>query len=148
MRVHDPLSVLPRHFVPAVRSVRAEEEVDDASNPSADIPWSHSGEAAGGFWANLGVSVLCFKGNGCGSKLHSCGSAGFSLAFHLPGFHFGPRFLSHTQITQKTAMFLKVPLASLFKSYLAWLLHQFCPQATPSERWWPAACPSSLPLRA
>ncbi|CAJ1450247.1 unnamed protein product [Effrenium voratum] len=36
-----------RHFVPAVRSVRAEEEVDDASNPSADIPWSHSGEAAG-----------------------------------------------------------------------------------------------------
>ena len=38
---------------------------------------------------------------GCGSKLSHQGTAGFSLWFHLPGFHFGYLFLthSHTMLT-------------------------------------------------
>ena len=34
----------------------------------------------------------------CGSKLNRRGYAGFSLWFHLPGFHFGTMFLSRSQV--------------------------------------------------
>ena len=33
---------------------------------------------------------------GCGSKLNSGDYAGFGPCFHLPGFHFGTGFLSHS----------------------------------------------------
>ena len=36
--------------------------------------------------------------NGCGSKLNRRGYAGFGSCFHLPGFHFGTGFLSHSQM--------------------------------------------------
>ena len=46
-------------------------------------------------WQSLGKQErLC----GCGSKFNSWGYAGFGLPFHLPWFHFGPLFLSHTHI--------------------------------------------------
>ena len=34
--------------------------------------------------------------NGCGSKLNYQGTAGCSPSFHLPGFHFGYIFLTHS----------------------------------------------------
>ena len=37
-------------------------------------------------------------GTGCGSKLNRRGYAGFGPCFHLPGFHFGTGFLSHSQL--------------------------------------------------
>ena len=42
---------------------------------------------------NRGIRVY-----GCGSKLNRTGYAGFGLCFHLPGFHFGTGFLSHSHI--------------------------------------------------
>ena len=36
--------------------------------------------------------------HGCGSKLNRRGYAGFGLCFHLPGFHFGAGFLSHSHM--------------------------------------------------
>ena len=36
---------------------------------------------------------------GCGSKLNRRGYAGFGPCFHLPGFHFGTGFLSHSHFT-------------------------------------------------
>ena len=38
------------------------------------------------------------KPSGCGSKLNRRGYAGFGPCFHLPGFHFGTGFLSHSQV--------------------------------------------------
>ena len=35
---------------------------------------------------------------GCGSKLNHQGTAGCSPSFHLPGFHFGYIFLTHSQL--------------------------------------------------
>ena len=35
---------------------------------------------------------------GCGSKLTRRGYASFGSCFHLPGFHFGTGFLSHTHM--------------------------------------------------
>ena len=35
---------------------------------------------------------------GCGSKLNRRGYAGFGPCFHLPGFHFGTGFLSHSHM--------------------------------------------------
>ena len=40
--------------------------------------------------ATLRVQKLTFSRTGRGLKVHSWGDAGFSLPFHLPGFHFGP----------------------------------------------------------
>ena len=36
---------------------------------------------------------------GCGSTLNHQGTADFSPCFHLPGFHFGYLFLTHSRIT-------------------------------------------------
>ena len=36
--------------------------------------------------------------SGCGSKLSHQGTAGFSSWFHLPGFHFGYLFLTHSHL--------------------------------------------------
>ena len=36
--------------------------------------------------------------SGCGSKLNRRGYAGFGPCFHLPGFHVGTVFLSHSQV--------------------------------------------------
>ena len=44
------------------------------------------------------------KPNGCGSKLNSRGYAGVGPCFHLPGFHFGTGFWSHSQITKPTVL--------------------------------------------
>ena len=46
------------------------------------------------------VSLLTFAGQqlGCGSKVISWGNAGFCPCFHLPGFHLGTGFLSHSQL--------------------------------------------------
>ena len=40
------------------------------------------------------------KRNGRGSKLNRRGYAGFGPCFHLPGFHFGRGFLSHSQMAR------------------------------------------------
>ena len=40
---------------------------------------------------------------GCGSKLTRRGYAGFGSCFHLPGFHFGTGFLSHSHIRHQWA---------------------------------------------
>ena len=46
-----------------------------------------------------GHSQKVVKGSyGCGSKLNRRGYAGFGPCFHLPGFHFGTGFLSHSHI--------------------------------------------------
>ena len=37
---------------------------------------------------------------GCGSKLNHQGAAGCSPSFHLPGFHFGCIFLTHSHTTK------------------------------------------------
>ena len=52
----------------------------------------------------LRLRRVFFSGSGSGSKLTSQGCAGFGLCFHLPGFHFGTGFLSHTQV-RTTAFF-------------------------------------------
>ena len=36
--------------------------------------------------------------NGCCSKLNRRGCTGFGPCFHLPGFHFGTGFLSHSHL--------------------------------------------------
>ena len=36
----------------------------------------------------------------CGSKLNRRGYAGFGPHFHLPGFHFGTEFLSHSLLIE------------------------------------------------
>ena len=41
---------------------------------------------------------LCQCPFGYGSQLDHQGTAGFSLCFHLPGFHFGYLFLTHTHL--------------------------------------------------
>ena len=46
---------------------------------------------------NIGMLIR----NGCGSKLNRRGYADFGLCFHLPGFHFGTGFLSHSQIKRE-----------------------------------------------
>ena len=38
------------------------------------------------------------KGGGCGSKLSHQRTAGFTLCFHLPGFHFEYIFSTHSQV--------------------------------------------------
>ena len=43
--------------------------------------------------------------NGYGSKLNHQGTAGFSPCFHLPGFHFGYIFLTHSQIRKWHLLF-------------------------------------------
>ena len=53
------------------------------------------------FWRGL-------EGGGCGSKLNHHGTTIFSLCVHLPGFHFGYLFLTHSQ----------VPIASNLKTWI------------------------------
>ena len=48
----------------------------------------------------FGTSLHKLTG-GYGSKLNHQGTAGFSPCFHLPGFHFGYIFLTHSQVTNK-----------------------------------------------
>ena len=62
-----------------------------AGNPSFGQNWDLS------FWTIF--IVVC----GCGSKLSNWGYAGFSLPVHLPGFHFGPPFFSHTHVSKNKA---------------------------------------------
>ena len=47
------------------------------------------------------ASSLSQKSGGYGSKFIHQGSAGFSLWFHLPRFHFGHLFLTHSQVVQR-----------------------------------------------
>ena len=41
---------------------------------------------------------VCLQTYGCGSKLSHQGKACFSHGFHLPGFHFGYPFLTHSHM--------------------------------------------------
>ena len=52
----------------------------------------------GGWLALSGMlSALDVLEDGCSSKLNRRGYAGFGPCFHLPGFHFGTVFLTHSQ---------------------------------------------------
>ena len=56
--------------------------------------------------------------NGCGSKYNHQGTADFSLWFHLPGFHFGYAFLTHSHMNP-LAFFVVVELLEVD-------LHEVC----------------------
>ena len=60
---------------------------------------SHAGPRLSG-WLSFRIRADSNNSpSGCGSKLIRQGTAGFSLWFHLPGFHFGVTlFLTHSQI--------------------------------------------------
>ena len=51
-----------------------------------------------GLGSSLGVRDFDPCPNGCGSKLSHQGTAGSCLWFHLPGFHFGHLFLTHSHV--------------------------------------------------
>ena len=55
-----------------------------------------------GAWAPFPLPKSSYRcvapSHGCGSKLSQEGTAGFSLWFHLPGFHFGYLFLTHSHM--------------------------------------------------
>ena len=71
-------------------------------------------EALGGSSAQVLACSLCLflalLVFGCGSKLNNWGYASFSLWFHLPGFHFGYAFLTHSHLF---VFVLRVPLLGL-----------------------------------
>ena len=50
---------------------------------------------------------------GCGSKLNHWGTAGYSPCFHLPGFHFGYLFLTHSHVSWHSCSALHKPLLAL-----------------------------------
>ena len=64
--------------------------VEDA-RPNLLKAWDVGGE---GGRLVVDAGGLC----GCGSKLNKRGYAGFGPCFHLPGFHFGTGFLSHSHM--------------------------------------------------
>ena len=86
---------------------------------------------------------VCAQACGSGSKLNQ-GTAGCSPIFHLPGFHFGCLFLTHSHVAPRTAFRGQL---GHWRDERRWLLHadgSMASSSAPSARFAPSGAGSHL----